>query len=154
MKIPGRIIAMGVCAGAIAVMACTALAADSHPEKGSGTLVTQARTVGAFAAIRLDSIGSLTVERTGTDSVTVTIDDNLQATVTAEIKDGTLVLAEPGCRNCSPTKIAFKVTVSDLKEIELPSTGSAEVSKLESPSFAAKLSGTPLRSSRSAPLSS
>src|SRR5947207_2950111 len=81
--------------------------------KGSGNIVTQTRQVGKFTAISLDSIGDLTVERTGTDLVTVTTDDNVQPIVTAEVKNGTLVLAERGCRNCSPTKIAFTVTVGD-----------------------------------------
>jgi hypothetical protein len=110
--------------------------------KGSGKIVTQARQVGKFTAISLDSIGDLTVERNGTDSVTVTTDYNLQRIVTSEIKNGTLVLAEHGCHNCSPTKIAFKVMVSDLRKIDLPATGSADVSKIDAPSFTASIDGT------------
>jgi hypothetical protein len=72
----------------------------------------------------------------------VTTDDNLQPVVTSEVKDGTLVLAESGCHNCSPTKIAFKVTVPDLRKIDMPSTGAASISKLDGPSFAADISGT------------
>src|SRR5438876_8831238 len=72
--------------------------------KGSGKVVTQTRQVGTFTAIRLDSIGDLTVEPAGTNSLTVTTDDNLQPIVTSEVKDGTLVLAEQGCHNCSPTR--------------------------------------------------
>jgi hypothetical protein len=110
--------------------------------KGSGTVVTQTRPVGSFTAIRLNSIGSLVVERTGTNSVTVETDDNLQSMVTSEIKNDTLILEESACKNCSPTKIAFKVTISDLQKIALPSVGSAEVSKLDGPALSADLSGT------------
>lgn len=131
----------GLLAGLLAT-ATLALAANPDPEKGSGNVITQTRPTGTFTAIRLASIGTLVVEQTGIDSVAVTTDDNLQTIVTSEIKDGTLVLAEAGCRNCSPTKIAFKVTVSALKEIELSSTGSAEVFKLDAPTFSASLSGT------------
>ncbi|MFL6799394.1 MAG: head GIN domain-containing protein [Xanthobacteraceae bacterium] len=110
--------------------------------KGSATLVTQSRAVGRFTAITLDSIGDLTVERTGTDSLAVTTDDNLQPIVTSEVKNGTLVLAEHGCRNCSPTKIAFKVTAAELSNIALPGTGSADVSQLDAPTFTVTMDGT------------
>lgn len=110
--------------------------------KGSGKVVKQERPAKDFTAIELDSIGSLSVEQTDVDSVQVETDDNLQSVVTAVVKDGTLVLAEHGCHNCSPTKIAFTVTVKTLRRIDLPSTGSVRISKLDGPSFAADLSGT------------
>lgn len=110
--------------------------------KGSGKVVSQPRTVGHFTAIELDSIGALTVDRTGTYSLTVTTDDNLQSVVTSEVKNGTLVLAESACHNCSPTKIAFKVTVGDLSKIDIPSTGDANITNLNEPSFVADLAGT------------
>jgi len=109
---------------------------------GSGKVISQPRTVGAFTAIDLDSIGTLIVDRTGTYSLTVTTDDNLQSIVTSEVKNGTLVLAESGCHNCSPTKIAFKVTVGDLSKIDMPSTGDASITNLNEPSFAADMAGT------------
>jgi hypothetical protein len=110
--------------------------------KGSGKVVMESREVGPFTAIRLDSIGDLTVERTGTNSVTVETDDNLQPIVTSAVKDGTLVLSENGCHNCSPTKIVFKVTTGDLRKIDLPGTGSADISKLNAPTFTATMAGT------------
>lgn len=110
--------------------------------KASGKVVTQSRQVGGFTAIKFDSIGDLTLQRTGTNSLTVETDDNLQPIVTSEVKDGTLVLAEHGCHNCSPTKIVFNVTVGDLRAIDVPSTGSADVSKLDEPTFTASMDGT------------
>lgn len=126
----------------LGVLGAASPAAAADGGKGSGNVVTQRRPVAAFTAIRLDSIGSLVVEQTGADSLEVTVDDNLQSNVTSEVRDGTLVLAEHGCQNCSPTKIAFRITVRSLKEIALHSTGSAEVSKLDAPAFSAALSGT------------
>jgi hypothetical protein len=110
--------------------------------KGSGKVVTQDRTIGPFTAIELDSIGDLTAEQTGTDSLKVETDDNLQSIVTSAIKDGTLTLAERGCHNCSPTKIAFTVTAKTLQKLDLPSTGSATVAKLDGPNLTVTISGT------------
>lgn len=74
--------------------------------------------------------------------MTVETDDNLQPIVTSTVQDGTLVLAESGCHDCSPTKIDFTVTVKSLQEIDLPSTGSAVITKLDGPKLSLKLSGT------------
>ena len=140
-----RLLALCLALSAVALGACDWSDCSSGSKeciKGSGKVVSQVRKIGDFTAIKLNSIGDLTVERTGTNSLIVTTDDNLQPIVTSEVKDGTLVLAESGCRNCSPTKIAFRVTVGDLRKIEMPSTGAASVSKLEEPSFAADMSGT------------
>jgi hypothetical protein len=110
--------------------------------KGSGTVVTQVRPVDNFNTIRLDSIGDLVVEQICSDSLKVETDDNLQSIVTSTIKDGTLTLAEAGCKNCSPTRIVFTATVKQLQELDLPSTGSMRVSRLDGPSLLVKLTGT------------
>jgi hypothetical protein len=110
--------------------------------KGSGNVVSQARPVDDFTAIRLDSIGDLVVEQGSTDTLTVETDDNMQSLVTSKIKDAMLTLEEAGCHDCSPTKIAFRVTVKDLRRIELPSTASVQVSKLDGPTLSVDLSGT------------
>lgn len=107
--------------------------------KGSGNVIAQARPVEKFTAIRFDAIGTFLVERTGADSLTVETDDNVQSIVTSEVKDGTLVLA--GCENCSPTKTVFRVTVSDLRKIDLTGVGSGDASKLDGPTLSVNLSG-------------
>jgi len=121
---------------------CGSGGASKECIKGSGKVISQPRTVGHFTAIELDSIGALTVDRTGTYSLTVTTDDNLQSVVTSQVKNGTLVLAESGCHNCSPTKIVFQVTVGNLSKIDLPSTGDASITNLNEPSFVADVAGT------------
>jgi hypothetical protein len=133
---------MAVVLGALALGGCSNECSGSSCVKGSGKVVSQNRQVGDFTGIRLDSIGHLTVEQTGTNSVTVETDDNLQPIVTSIVKDGTLVLSESGCHDCSPTKIDFTVTVKSMQAIDLPSTGSAVVTKLDGPKLSVKLPGT------------
>ncbi len=133
---------LAVLLGALALAGCNSGCSGSSCVKGSGKVVTQTRSVGDFTAIRVDSIGDLTVEQTGTDSLSVQTDDNLQSLVTSTVKDGTLTLAESGCHDCSPTKIAFTATVKSLQEIDLPNTGSAVVTKLDGSTLSIKLPGT------------
>ena len=126
----------------VALAGCGSGCSGSDCLKGSGTVVTQSRPVENITAIKLDSIGSLVVEQTGTDSLTVETDDNLQSIVTSVVKNGALTLADSGCRNCLPTKIAFKMTVKNLLALNLTSVGSVEVSKFDGPALSIDQSGT------------
>jgi len=133
---------LAVILAALAVAGCSNDCSGTSCVKGSGKVISQTRPVDDFTAIRLDSIGHLTVQQTEANSVTVETDDNVQPLVTALVKDGTLVLAETACHDCSPTKIDFTVTVKSLKEIDLPSTGAAVVTKLDGPALSVKMDGT------------
>jgi hypothetical protein len=68
----------------VALLAIDGLsAANSAPTiKGSGVSKTESRKVEKFNAIVLD-VGSLTVEQTGTESLTVTADDNVLPLLTS-----------------------------------------------------------------------
>ncbi|MGB6537089.1 MAG: head GIN domain-containing protein [Xanthobacteraceae bacterium] len=126
---------------AAALGGCNFFGKCSGPGCGSGHVVSQTRSVGNFTAVRMNAAGSLTIEQTGTDSLTVETDDNLQPLIGASVKDGTLTLSEQGCKDCSPTKLVFTVTVADLKELDFASAGSANVSKVDGSRLAVTLSG-------------
>lgn len=57
---------------------------------GSGTIVKQARDVGAFEGLELGMPGSVEVRIGGSDNVTIEADDNLQPLIETVIEGGTL----------------------------------------------------------------
>ena len=60
------------------VAACgLSLGACAIGVSGSGKVTTEPRIVSGFSAVSLSGSGQLTVEQTGTESLTVTTDDNL-----------------------------------------------------------------------------
>ena len=59
---------------------------------GSGKIVTEPRTVSGFSTVSLSGNGQVLVEQTGTESLTVTTDDNLLPYVKADVHGGTLEL--------------------------------------------------------------
>ena len=58
--------------------------------KGSGTLITEKRTVGAFTGVLFED-GISGEVKVGTASVSVTIDDNLTALIATTVENGVLV---------------------------------------------------------------
>jgi hypothetical protein len=119
-----------------------ALAGCSEDIKGSGTLATETRQVQKFTSVSLSSSGAVVIEQTGTESLTVTTDDNLLPLITTEVKNGTLELSTAPNKWISPTKLVFKITVGDLRKIEVSGSGSVTAAKLEGPALSADISGS------------
>src|SRR5687767_96183 len=59
---------------------------------GSGKITTEPRTVSGFSTISLSGSGRLIVEQTGTESLTVTTDDNLLPYIKTEVRANRLEL--------------------------------------------------------------
>jgi hypothetical protein len=115
-------------------------ACDLEAVEGSGNLKTETRPVSKFTAIDLSGIGQLILERTGTESLTVTADDNLLPLFKSEVKTGTLSLfTESGKR---PSRRAvYKVSVAELKKIDVSGAASIEATRLEGDRLAIDISG-------------
>src|SRR5437016_1743944 len=60
---------------------------------GSGKISTETRSVAPFTAIQIAGSARVVIERTGTEGLTVTGDDNLLSLFTSNVKDGTLALS-------------------------------------------------------------
>src|SRR5262245_13018814 len=126
---------------AVLLLASFALAACIEETiRGSGNIITENRPVDKFRAIELSGAGQLVLERTGTESLSVTADDNLISMFTSEVKNGTLYLSvERGKRpSGSPT---YRVTVSELRKLDISGAGSIEATKLDGDALSISISG-------------
>jgi hypothetical protein len=110
---------------------------------GSGSLKTEFRPVAEFSAIRLSDVGArVVIERTGSESLEVTADDNLVSLFTSEVKDGTLHLSVAKDRSVSGKRPVYKVTVSDLRQIGVSGPGIVEANGLGGESLAMSVAGS------------
>ena len=109
--------------------------------KGSGTAKTENRTVAPFTAIRLEFGGRAEIERTGAASLAVTADDNLLGLLTAEVKDGTLILGVEKGKSFAGKIPVYRITVADLHSLELKGSGEADAGKLDSNALAVAVAG-------------
>jgi len=111
---------------------------------GSGKIVTEPRTVSDFSSVALSGSGQVIVEQTGTESLTVTTDDNLLPYIKTEVRNGTLELGfKDPMTNVDPTKdIVFKLTVKKLEGLEISGSGKADVKGLDQDHLQVRISGS------------
>jgi hypothetical protein len=110
--------------------------------KGSGTLKTESRTVAPFTAIELESPAVVVIDRTGTQGVSVTTDDNLLAFFTSDVKDGTLHLGTVTDKSFQANSAIYRITAGDLRSIAVRGSGDVTANHLESPALAISIAGS------------
>jgi len=110
--------------------------------KGSGTAKTESRTVAPFTAIRMEISGRAEIEHTGAESLAVTADDNLLGLLTTEVKDGTLILGAEKGKSFAGKMPVYKITIADLRSLELKGSAEANAGKLDSNALSVALSGS------------
>jgi hypothetical protein len=121
---------------------CVSVSGDGPTVKGSGTLKTEARPVDKFTAIRLSVSGDLLIERGGTESLTVTADDNLLSLFTSEVKDGTLDLSVAKGKSLSGKPPVYRVTIRELKRLDVSGSGTVRATKLDGDALSISISGS------------
>jgi hypothetical protein len=88
--------------------------------KGSGTLETRERKIADYNAIRIDGVYEIHYEQSDNEPfIEITVDDNLQQYVLAEIKDRTLTVGFKGVKVDHFTKFVIKTNSKWLKEARI-----------------------------------
>jgi hypothetical protein len=109
--------------------------------EGSGDVATQDRPVPAFDSIDFSSAGTLVVEQTGSDSLRVEADDNVQSLLTSEVEGTTLELGVRPGANVGRATITYRVTVSRLAGLVLAGAGTVNATGIEGPDLSLANSG-------------
>jgi hypothetical protein len=111
---------------------------------GSGTMKTEARPVSGFSRVALSGGGRLVLDRAGSESVSVTADDNLLPYIKTEVHGDTLDLGfDDSMNGYRPTKdVVFTVSAKQLEELAVSGSGVADVKGLEGNVFRATISGS------------
>ena len=128
---------------ALALLAVLLLVSACSVTKGSGRVVTETREVGGFTKVELSGSGELTIEKTGTESLSISAEDNLLPQLTSDVSGGTLTLGTKPNTSILPTKpITYSLTVKDLTGIAVSGSGSVRASDLTTNSLTTKISGS------------
>ena len=108
---------------------------------GSGRSETTTRDVAAFEQVVLRTSGDVTIDLTGTSSVTITADDNVLPLLTTQVTDGRLELGSRGSFN-SRSAVKYSITAATLTGVEITGSGNVLVTGLSSGPFSAVVSGS------------
>jgi putative autotransporter adhesin-like protein len=122
--------------GILLLTSCTTI-------RGSGTMKTEPRAVGGFTAVDLSGSGHLTIEQTGTESLTIEAEDNILPLLTSDVSNGTLRLGVKDNTSVLPTKtINYRLTVRDLKNLIVSGSGEVTAASITASKFTVTLSGS------------
>lgn len=99
---------------------------------GSGNVVTESRALGPFHAVSFSGIGHLVLEQTGSPSLTITAEDNIQPLLVSEVVDGWLTLGvAPNTNLGRVQRIEFRLTVPALDELSVSGAASVDATRID-----------------------
>jgi len=110
--------------------------------RGSGIVKTESREVGRFSSISSKSVGKVTVQQTGKESLTITADDNILPLLESRVADNVLYLTIAKDTNMNPTKpIEFVVEVKSLESLNIDGVGSIKAKGIQGKRLSVSLDG-------------
>jgi hypothetical protein len=121
---------------------CTTVNDGGPMVVGSGNLKTETRPVGKFSAIEASSAVKVVIEGTGTESLSVTVDDNVLPLLTSEVRGDTLFLAPAKGKSFQGKIPVYRITVGDLRQIDVKGSSTVDASKLDSSALGVSASGS------------
>jgi len=110
---------------------------------GSGDLITETRPVSGFDRVEMSIPGNLEIEQGGTESLTVTGDDNLLPLLVTSVSGDKLTIRYKSNINARPSQpIQITLTVKDLEGLEMSSPGRATTGPIQTDDFRLGLSSS------------
>jgi Putative auto-transporter adhesin, head GIN domain len=127
---------------ALALLAVLLLTACSIT-RGSGQVTSETRQVSGFSKVELSGSGQLTIEQTGTESLTISAEDNVLPKLSSQVSGDTLVLGSNSNAKIIPTKpITYSLTVKNLTGLAVSGSGSVTLSKLATAALSTNITGS------------
>jgi len=109
----------------------------------SGNLVSESRSVSGFSAIELNGAGEVSIEQTGSESLTIEADEKFLSLLTSEVTDGTLRLGtKPNAMLINRDPVEYRVTVKDLTGLTITGSGNMTVPKVSTNELRSRISGS------------
>jgi hypothetical protein len=126
---------------ALPVVLCVAAACTATA--GSGQLATESRQVSGFTKVELAGIGELTINQTGSESLTISADNNLLPLLTSQVEGDTLILGKKANTRIQTTKpINYTLTMKDISGVAVSGSGTINVPKLTTAALRTEISGS------------
>jgi hypothetical protein len=124
------------------ILILAVLIAGCSGVRGSGKIVTESRNVSGFSAVEFAGDGQLIIEQTGTESLSITADDNILPYLISEVRNGRLVLREKEHSDLTPTgAVVFRLSTKNLNGIDFAGDGSVDAKGIQSDEFRINISG-------------
>lgn len=127
---------------ALALVIALGAAACSPGVNGSGHVKTESRAVSGFSSIHLSGAGHLIITQTGSESLSITSDDNILPLITTSVSGGTLSIGvKPGNSIGKVTQLDYHVTVKTLRAIDVSGAATISATGITTDTLTLSLSG-------------
>jgi len=128
---------------ALALLAVGSVVTACSATAGSGQLATQSRQVSGFTSVELTGVGELSIDQTGTESLTVSAEDNLLPLLTSRVEADTLILGKkPNTRIVTSKPITYTLTMKDITGLAVSGSGTINAPKLSTDALRIEISGS------------
>ena len=122
------------------VVGCDDLSFDDAVQ-GSGNVVTESRAVSGFDEIVVLGSGAVTVDVTGTESLTIEAEDNIMPLLTTEVRNGRLELGSESSFSTN-RGIVYTITVETLAGVEINGSGDVTANGVDAHVFDVEINGS------------
>jgi Putative auto-transporter adhesin, head GIN domain len=136
------VVRLSVAAAMIAVSGCGLGAVTGGGVTGSGTLKTEVRQVSNFTSVDFSQVGTLVIDQTGAEALTITADDNLLPILTSDVSNGILHLGAKDDTNYTTKQpITYLLSVKTLTGLTFSGEGVTQVHNLNGQALMVTMSG-------------
>lgn len=109
---------------------------------GSGKVVNETRNVSNFDGLIIEGAGKINIDRTGTESLSITTDDNLLQYIDTQVRGGKLVIEfKPKIMFDRFTDLSFNLTVKDLNSLQVNGAARIDAKNLQGDQITVNIDG-------------
>ncbi len=109
----------------------------------SSNVTSESRDVSGFDEVELNGVGNLSIEQTGSESLTVEAEEDVLPKIRTEVEGDRLIIGpEPGSSIHTIEPIDYTLTVDDLSALEVSGAGNVEAEGISTDELAVTVSGT------------
>jgi hypothetical protein len=135
-------VALAVVIGVASLAGCGLGALTGGGITGSGNLKTEVRQVSNFSQVDFSAVGTLTIEQTGIEGLSITADDNILPILTSDVSNGVLHLGAKDNQNYTTEKpITYLLSVKTLNGLTLSGAGVTLARNLDTQTMTVTMSG-------------
>jgi len=110
--------------------------------RGSGVVKTETRPVSGFSRVTFNLVGKLYIDQSGSDSLSITTDENILPFIQTEVRNGMLTIGMSRATNLMQfNDLTYHVSVKNLTELTVSGAADVVVSNLDAESLSVVING-------------
>jgi hypothetical protein len=108
----------------------------------TNNVMSEARDVSGFNEVELKGVGNLSLEQTGSESLTVEAEEDVLPKIRTEVENKRLIISPERNTSINTNKpINYKLTVKDLNTLEVSGSGNVEAKDINTDELAVTIGG-------------